>query len=456
MSLSWLRDSKQLISSTYLLYVFGFGPLYSLVIFWTFRRDYFRSRQALQSAILQFIPSILESMYLVLASWLSYISSQPIASSDSVSTMPWLWYLVVLSPRTIFLIMAIRCSLGQFPKVSVLWGLAGRLRNLWLKNRKIWKGQVLNIFCPGLGYLYWGQKFLASIFFIAFAFSLCIFVYFVLAHFDLPSTKDALGVLGFYLRLDDNTLLEERFLFMSGLGLCLAYFLPLISRSYNKMRISANKRIAGSLGASYSLVIILLCCLFMVPYVFQQSRIKQASEHHLPKEIEINFELLSEEQEIDQLNGFSLQSSKHPQEKKHLIDKLSDKLKHSSKQDTEYPKSYSQYISAKIREGGRDDLIWQAAGDKVYSLVLQYTVEASGHISSITILDPSQYPDIDRLAIEVTRSMSPMLSPPRGETLRITELFWNMRVSDIDMLNTELKRYLASRHLDGRYIQKLR
>jgi hypothetical protein len=111
--------------------------------------------------------------------------------------------------------------------------------------------------------------------------------------------------------------------------------------------------------------------------------------------------------------------------------------------------TYSNYISAKIR-GPQSDGYWDQMPDP-YAAVFEYKISSSGRVFDVRVLEPSGHANADELTVHVIESMGHLLPPPEGDSVVVTELFWNTSVAD-DGLPTELQRNL-SRAFDGRVIE---
>ena len=129
---------------------------------------------------------------------------------------------------------------------------------------------------------------------------------------------------------------------------------------------------------------------------------------------------------------------------------LPSKKSYIEKQSRE-SKSYSEYLTAKVREGARDQIIWKKAPNH-YSVILRYTISSRGYISDIQIIEGSGNLQMDALVISVVKSMSPFVKPQNQRGLVVTELFWNTHGTN--GLDTELKRSLAT-YPDGRVIESI-
>jgi TonB family protein len=161
---------------------------------------------------------------------------------------------------------------------------------------------------------------------------------------------------------------------------------------------------------------------------------------------------------VDGLNEFSVRSNKYETPKvlkptirygsqdKPLLEKKVYLQKHSKE-----TKSYSEYLTSKVRELGRDALIWKNA-PKPYSMVVRYSVSPAGLITDIEIVEESGNIQMDALVISVVQSMSPLIKPKKNKKLVITELFWNTRGADD--LTTDLQKSLVT-YPDGRIIESV-
>ena len=123
-----------------------------------------------------------------------------------------------------------------------------------------------------------------------------------------------------------------------------------------------------------------------------------------------------------------------------------------SDQNVRYIKSYSEYLTAKVREDKRDLAIWKNNENRSFSMVVQYTIEKDGRISSIDIIEGSNDLNTDSIVLAVIESMSPVLTPPENKRLKVTELFWNSGYDQ--QLGSSLKNLLLA-YPDGRVIQEI-
>ena len=116
------------------------------------------------------------------------------------------------------------------------------------------------------------------------------------------------------------------------------------------------------------------------------------------------------------------------------------------------PATYSNYISAKMRAPGFFTDYW-AKAPYPYSSVVSYTITPEGEIINIQIIEPSPYPEQDRLTLELIESMSPLLPYPENKgDIRVTELFWNGPI-DPSRMPTQTQSEMV-RMFDGRYLEE--
>ncbi|TGL59283.1 energy transducer TonB [Leptospira ognonensis] len=117
------------------------------------------------------------------------------------------------------------------------------------------------------------------------------------------------------------------------------------------------------------------------------------------------------------------------------------------------PPTYSNYISAKMRIPESYMEYW-AKAPHPYSSVVAYTITQDGDIIDIELIEGSNYPDQDRLTLELIESLAPMIPPPNTEgDIRVTELFWNGPI-DPNSVPTPLQKEMV--HMfDGRYMEEV-
>ena len=238
---------------------------------------------------------------------------------------------------------------------------------------------------------------------------------------------------------------------------------------------------------SYSLNLGIFWALLLLPFIFSKSEVqksikneaekvyeklseqkkqKETKQNTNPKQIEKNNKELTKElnfdlqlsNEIDGLNEFSdkkfspaIKPIPKPEISFNKGNRPLPEKKNYIKEYSRKTKSYSEYITAKVRENERDELVWQKA-PKPYSTVMRYKVSVDGIISDIEIVEPSNDLKTDSIVISVIESMNPLLKPKNGKPYLITELFWNTQgKADLD---TDLKIKL-SQYPDGRVIEEL-
>lgn len=116
------------------------------------------------------------------------------------------------------------------------------------------------------------------------------------------------------------------------------------------------------------------------------------------------------------------------------------------------PKTYSNYISARMRGPEQFTEYWKSAPG-FYSCVAGYTITTEGEIIDVEIIEPSNSPEQDQLTLELIKSMSPVMPPPNANgDVRVTELFWNGSL-DPNLMPTELQKDLVTK-FDGRVMEE--
>jgi hypothetical protein len=484
------QNKSQLIGLSYWSFSLGFGPLLPAVTAWIYRRDPFLAQQLIQSALFQGIFWLISTIFFILSLINLYNDPQSQGSPEGLVLMIASGIVGWTARILLFAVSVLVFSRGYIYLPGLHW-LSNLVTNFG-RRKTIKKAVALSLFWPGFGQMFLGKSWFGGIlatchFVTAFSFG-----YLLLAHLNLSFAKDLLGIMGFYWRVGDQAF-AEGFATPLQLGLLgglllLNYVLALINLPIWFRLKNAHRRIFGSFGISYIVHIGILWVLVLMPFIFtsaqtreeinkraqqiyqQLQKQKQERTEALKKpkpnlqkpkdslERELKFDLsvpdqvkginefsakpfsqkLSEQKETKPTIGFGEREQPLPPKRNYV------------KEQTRDSKSYSEYITAKIREGDKDRLIWQQA-PKPYSTVIQYTVSGDGHVSDIRIVEPSGNLKIDSLVVSVVESMSPFIRPPGSKALKITELFWN--TGGEDGLDTEMKRSLAS-YPDGRVIEQ--
>jgi hypothetical protein len=488
---------------SYLSYGLGYGPFFPLIGLWVFRRDKQVALKLLQSFLLQ-------SIFFVISLFLTYkfisFSYSNQSGQNNINLLPVLkasyeWFVKII--LLLFAFAAFKFTDFQIP---VLFGLSENLLKFF-HQKKVGVSYFLTFLWPGLGHIYLNRPWLGWLLFFSQLFTLCVLAYLALANYNLVAAKDFLGILGFYFRIGDrsfvDSFLNEKAFLMLGLVICLNYLIAILNLPFNPLKFflaSKNlpvpssrfsKLFSTSLIASYIVHLGILCTFILLPFIFSKSQTqkdiktkaqkiqkqleeqkkkmelhKNASSASPSKEVEykeLEFDL-EIPQNVESLNDFSerslLDSSKGSSvsnepiiqmlpENKQV--KLPERGRYVKKQLGPKIKSYSEYLTAKVREGGKDQMIWDEAPD-IYSMVLRYVVEPDGEVSKIEIVEGSKHPQSDSMVISVVQSMSPLMRPPNKKRILITELFWN--TGGLEHLDTELKKSLG-KFPDGRVIEEI-
>lgn len=490
-------NQKKLLGLSYLSFGFGYGPFMPLVLAWVFRKDRFIAHQLLQSSLFQGLFYIIS----LLVMWGSIIYSYKHQGSSpfltevvlpvAKSTLDWMVKI------TLFVISTIVFMRGYI--FIPLFNSAAAGIQKFCERKTIKRSVFLSLLWPGLGQLYLGKSWLGWIVGFGHLVVLLSVGYLLFAYLDFAFAKDFLTLLGFYVRIGDKAFLEGfvnlrlisllAFLLLVNysIALCnLPLWKTLLKRNNLFSANSTQRRFFGSLSFSFILHLGIMWALLLLPFILTQSANKKAvnqrakevyeklkrEQERLDKklldkkippnqqkderEIEFSLELPNK---IDGLNEFSNKAfgpkqiedpiNKPPNIGFSEHKKILPSKKVYLKKHTRQAKSYSEYLTAKVREGSRDRIIWDDA-PYPYSLVLEYTVQPSGRIADIQVVEPSGNLKTDALVISVLQSMNPLMSPPQGKTLRVTELFWN--TGGQNDLDTDLKRALAA-YPDGRMIE---
>lgn len=460
-----------LIAVSYWSFGLGFGPLIPLVAAWVFRHNRFVLGQLLQSAFIQLILFLIS-----FGLFLAFIFNNYYGQADKMiyvliqETLNWFARLILF----VFSLIVWSQQSLSFPFISEL------IENLinFCQIKKIKRAFVLNCLWPGFGQLYLGWAWLGYLFVFCQLVTLLSLLHIWLSYNNFSISKDILSTLGFYWRIGDQSF-SERFsnlqnIFILGILFVLNYILSFISLWFKL----PQRRILGSGLASYLLHCAVFWIIMLTPFILTKSSSEKAikqkaekiekqlieqkssSDHTNTKQSnnkEIHFDLSFPEQ-IEGLNQFS--SKPIVQKNNQISDPYIGfgKRKEPLPSRKEYiqkharkTKSYSEYLTVKVRENDKDKIIWEQA-DKPYSSVIEYIISAEGQITSFKILEHSNNLKIDSLVLSVLESMAPLKKPPNNKSLKITELFWN--TSGQDGLDTNLKRSLVN-YPDGRIIEEL-
>lgn len=217
--------------------------------------------------------------------------------------------------------------------------------------------------------------------------------------------------------------------------------------------------------ASYSLLVhlVILAILFIIPISLSRSSGKKKSEsasNYQPEALEFYYIDSNVPDTVKGLNGGVINGTETPSQKqgeKITADKVSDtgKVKGYLKRirGKKLPPTYSNYISAKMRGPEAFMEFWKRA-PYPYSSVVAYTITQDGDIKDIELVEGSEYPDQDRLTLELIERMGTLMPPPdtKGD-VRVTELFWNGAINP-DRMPTPLQKDLVTM-FDGRFMEEV-
>lgn len=485
-------NEEKLLGFSYLSTGFGFGPFIPLVAAWVFRKKKHLQSLLLQSALFQGFFAIISTGIFFYLIYLAYLKGDP-SSQNSINK---LGVGISLFHNTFDWFVKIVCfilSLFVFKnsqlKIPVLYFLVSKFQALFAK-KTLKKAIVLNSLCPGFGQVFIGKVWLGWILVFCHSFVSISLLYILLAKNNFALSKDLLTLMGFYVRVGDKIFQESivtDWVIASLVALfVLNYLIAFLNLPFKGHIHPVQRTFFASLTSSFSFHLAVLWMVLLLPFIMNKESLKKQIEKNsqaafkeleeqksaqeefdkqkkLPKETSkeklISFDLELTDS-IEDLNKFS---DKSYQKKFSKLDELPPKptigfgkrqeplpeKKVYIKKHNRETKSYSEYLTAKVREEGRDQIIWKQVPE-AYSMVLQYTVSPQGYISDIKIVQASGDLQSDALVISVVESMNPLIKPKNGKTLVITELFWN--TNGQDRLDTDLKRSLAT-YPDGRVIE---
>ncbi len=475
------KIDNTLLGVSYLFSIFGFNFLFALICSWIFRKKYSLCLGLLQSALIQFPFFILSSVIFLFYAWDLFLYGNPL-TSEIIKTK-WLPVSITLS---VFIFIILSCLSfyafnGKEIKIPIIYNLSKKIIR-FLTVKKISRALCLNLILPGFGFLYLGKVVLGISLIFTFLFSLFILGFLVLGFFYFPLAKDLLSLFGFYLRIKDSEIFNgQTELLYIAIMLIILVLIYYITIKFTLQKQGFKQRlVVSSFSFAYVIQLFCLISIFLIPFIFSTGEVKEAIDKRAKeiyerlkkekeknkdkkqikkaeKEINISFDLIIPEK-IDGLNDFSTKpfSNKSDKEIKKTEIGFNDKGNFSErelmKKASRYSKSYSEYISSKVRENNRDQIIWEKSNNKPYAMIIEYFVEPNGSISQINVVESSNDLETDAVVISVIESMNPMMPTSAGEKLRITELFWNS--SDPSNLNTKFKRFLAN-YPDGRIIEKI-
>ncbi|GBF49932.1 putative membrane protein [Leptospira ryugenii] len=209
---------------------------------------------------------------------------------------------------------------------------------------------------------------------------------------------------------------------------------------------------------------ILLCLVFIIPISLQRNSAKKKEKsdqasHFQPEKMEFYFIDPNVPDTTKGLNGgvYTGNETKTENGEKISDKKLSDNGPKSGYikkiRGKKVPPTYSNYISAKMRVPESYLEYWSKA-PQPYSSVVAYTITKDGDIIDVELVEGSNYPDQDRLTLELVERMGPLMPPPESEgSIRVTELFWNGPV-DPNYVPTPLQKEMVYM-FDGRYMEEI-
>ncbi len=211
--------------------------------------------------------------------------------------------------------------------------------------------------------------------------------------------------------------------------------------------------------------LIILSLVFIIPNSIQRNSSKKnnsadKSKHFQPDKLEFYFIDPNIPDETKGLNGGVItgtDTTNKEQGEKITDEKVADNGPKSGYikkiRGKKVPATYSNYISAKMRVPESYMEYW-AKAPHPYSSVVSYTITQDGDIIDVELVEGSNYPDQDRLTLELIESLSPLIPPPNTEgNIRVTELFWNGPI-DPNSVPTPLQKEMV--HMfDGRYMEEI-
>jgi hypothetical protein len=226
-----------------------------------------------------------------------------------------------------------------------------------------------------------------------------------------------------------------------------------------------RKGFRNTLPISLLFHLIILSLVFIIPISIQRNASKKnnsadKAKHFQPDKLEFYFIDPTIPDEMKGLNGGVITGT--DTENKEQGEKISNEKTADNGPKAGYvkkirgkkvPPTYSNYISAKMRIPESYMEYW-AKAPHPYSSVVSYTITQDGDIIDIELVEGSNYPDQDRLTLELIESLSPMIPPPNTEgDIRVTELFWNGPI-DPNFVPTPLQKEMV--HMfDGRYMEEV-
>lgn len=490
---------SQLLGLCYLSFILNFAFLLPLACAVIYRKNKIFSFKALQSGVLQFFLWLIS---LVLFIWSSYeiyrFSGTPYSELVEGKWAFWEatgnWLI-----RIILLIMSWKAFHNKnIRNIPFVTPLSRCIAKFWNK-KTIEKAVALNLLLPGLGNIYLNNFIFGLVSICTFFLFAGIFCFLCLLSRNPLVANDLLNIAGFYFALEVSRfvpiLTSSFILIFFGASVLLVYALSVFSLFKR-----GSKILTGSFLFSIFLNTGFLCSLFLIPIIISNGQLieginkraqeiykelvklskekeknkEQAKKIEIPQrklEREMKFDLVLTERvkglnEFDERKfmkeelleekkakvGFYKEELKLPSIKEYSEAYSAEENAQKSDQNVRYIKSYSEYLTAKVREDKRDLAIWKNNENRSFSMVVQYTIEKDGRISNIDIIEGSNDLNTDSIVLAVIESMSPVLTPPENKRLKVTELFWNSGYDQ--QLGSGLKNLLLA-YPDGRVIQEI-
>lgn len=465
------KSFHYLLAFCYLSIVLHWGFV-SFLLAWLFRHQQKISKQCIQAGLCQ-LPFIGILAVIDLA---SFVNGSVGLGSDSL----WMvffqgvlyWVMVV-----VFLLLSAESFLRGGFCLPYIYCWGEKIYDFF-QNITQRRAVCLNLLCPGLGNLGARQFYVGWVLLCAFLLTAGIVFFVLVSRYELSWAMNGLNTLRFVLRLDDDVFhaLVHNNLFVLGV---LSVFVSIYVLSNLLIVCSFHtltRNFCGGIITSYLLHVILACVLLMVPVslvvkqdlsqiserakeIYEELLSNMQKDQETPKisveEREIVFEFdRTVTENIEELNRFQDKPYASGAEKTQPQIGYSDNKEINTDQilhveESRQTKSYSEYLTAKIREDSRDQAIWNNSQDKTYAMVVEYIIEKDGRISQINIVESSNDLETDAIVLAVIESMNPLARPPKQQTLKVVELFWNR---DTERFNSPLKELLRS-YPDGRIIQ---
>ncbi len=481
-----------LVSCCYLAFPLGLGFLFPLLAAAILRGSGFVSRQLLTSALFCFC---LWVIYLALGVQ-AFESFHADKNNFASVSQGWNGVAVGLNVG-VFLLVGILLSTLKTKgslQLPLLSGLAGQIQSFWAVKR-LERAHQLNIFWPGLGVVYSKRGFFSYFLLFSSFFTALGLAALLLAKFDFERFQDLVLFVGFQLRLKPEIFAsyaaDWKWLSLLGVLILGHHFLAYLWVSHRLLD-KQGRGVVSALSYSYLLHYGLICSVLLIPITFATAEIQQSitkrqaeiaqkleaelakqkalakqktSSESIPppesqRELLMDFDLAVTDK-IEGLNDFAAKPYAPEPEKPYKESAIglgdSEKLPELEQYAKKYSrktKSFSEYLTAKVREHGRDKRLWDSL-DEPFSAVVRYRVLADGTVSKIELVESSGNTEHDALMLAVIESMNPLTKPPGGKSLQVTELFWSWDERDETGLqsSSSLQQQLVA-YPDGRYIQE--